>query len=66
MCAFSVLKMKVFLLLSLLVVAANAESKQPEALQLQSEHRSAKPEPFIDTLTDLLFGSTQQQTGKKK
>ncbi len=58
--------MKVFLLMSLLVVAANAESKQPEALQLQAEHRSAKPEPFIDTLTELLFGSDKKQAGKKK
>ena len=28
--------------------------------------RSAKPEPFIDTLTELLFGSSDKKSEKKK
>ena len=56
-----------FLLLSCLIVYA-ASSPEAETLQveeLEAEHRSAKPEPFLEKLAAAIFGSNEK-SGQKR
>ena len=61
-------KMKIlchFILVSSIVLA-NAEAELPTTVveELEAEHRSAKPEPFLEKLAAAIFGSNDK-TGKR-
>ena len=46
------------------IVLANAEAELPTTVveELEAEHRSAKPEPFLEKLAAAIFGSNDKNT----
>eukprot|EP00093_Oithona_nana_P000528 00528.XXX_2216_2581_1 [CDS] Oithona nana genome sequencing. len=53
---------------TVLIIPALADAELPTTVveELEAEHRSAKPEPFLEKLAAAIFGSNNDKTSNKR